>query len=137
MSYFYRQRLAKRFWREEAHPRGKTTERSTPGSFAPADAVAVADRVSPKNAGGRKLTEQAKGELKEVQHIMYRRLAHGRPYTRQSFEGDLQYEVREALGVGFEGEAKDMAERLWDEYHAKGPHQYHEPRSWMKADVQL
>ncbi len=35
MTYWTRQQQIAKEWREEAHPRGKTTPESTPGSFAP------------------------------------------------------------------------------------------------------
>lgn len=131
MSYFFRHQLAKRFWREEDHPRGKTKEGTNAGSFAPADEAAVQAVDAKRNAGGRKLNSGAQVELMDVQRLMYRRLANGRYSRPEPFKRDVHAQVREALGAGYEREAEHMAERLWEHYRRE-PQTYLEPETHLR-----
>jgi len=123
MGYFYRQRVMKRGWDAESHPRGKTTPESRGGSFAPNDLKDAHPEVA--------------AEVKSLQRIGYRWLAEGRPYTRAYFEHSLQAKMKHAMGPGHEKYISSMAERIWNEYHKNGPHRYFEPDSVLKSDVLL
>jgi hypothetical protein len=103
------------------------------------DEVAVRAPDSARNSGGRKFNEHAQAEMKEIQHIFYKRLVDLRytPHERDKFARDLHAEVREMLGAGYEKETDKVVARIWSEYQKNGPHQYYEPRSWMKTDLSL
>lgn len=121
---------ARSLWDESKVTRGKTTPESTPGSFAPRGGVAGGVE---RTRGGRKWNDEAKAALKEVQYIGYRRLAAGRRYTFKTFEADMQREMRDNMGAGYEDKVATMAHRIWTEFEKNGPHTYYEPRDWMRT----
>lgn len=103
------------------------------------DEVAVHAVDAVRNMGGRKVNTEAGQELKAIQHVFYKRLADLRysKNDREKFDRDFQAEVRNSLGAGYEREAKATADRIWNEFQKNGPHQYFEPRTWMKYDLIL
>ena len=130
--------LASRMWREEDHPRGKTSPSSTPGSFAPRDAEGQRDPST-----GRKWTSEAKEELHLIQQDAYRKLHFGELRSKDDLEGYAQRAMRDWMGPGYERRVSDMVSTLWAEYRKNVGSKYFDPRSdwidraWMKCDVQL
>ena len=133
MSYFTRKRLiekdglnavlntmanrAMRVWREDLHPRGKTTPASRGGSFAPREDT------------GPRWTAEASDLLYETQQTAYRKLYDGELNTHRALEEYAQAKMRKWMGPGHEKRVSAMVDRIWNEYQKNGPHAYYSPEN--------